>query len=56
MSLEPLDAELAKCESWEALNENIKGLTDNEHFHQLKNKGVGQTTLLTDGLKSTNCQ
>ena len=41
-----LDKELEKCDSWEALNESIKGLTDNEHFQQLKQKGVGQTTIL----------
>ena len=41
-----LDGELAKSKRYEALNKSIKGLTDKEHFHQLKDKGVGQTTIL----------
>lgn len=41
-----LDGELAKAESFDALNKSIKGFTDKEHFHQLKKDGVGQTTIL----------
>jgi len=41
-----LDGELTRSGSWGTLNSSIKGLTDKEHFHQLKDKGVGQTTIL----------
>jgi len=42
-----LNAELAKYESWEDLNESIKILFDTKHsFIQTKTHGVGQTTIL----------
>lgn len=46
---EYLDGELARCESWELLNKNIKQLFESkERFSQIKNSdnGVGQTTIL----------
>lgn len=44
---EYLDRELAKHESWEDLNKNIKILFDTEHsFIQTKTHGIGQTTIL----------
>lgn len=41
-----IDSKLSKADSFDALNGNIKGLTDEEHFHQLKSKGAGQKTIL----------
>jgi len=42
-----LDAELAECEIWEALNSSIKCLFADEFaFKNTKGKGVGQTTML----------
>lgn len=42
---EYLDAELAKYETWEAAGDFAKGITDDEHFYQLKKNGVGRTTI-----------
>lgn len=42
-----LDGELAKYESWEALNDSIKSLFETEwDLKNVKGKGVGQTTIL----------
>lgn len=42
-----LDAELAKYESWETLNEFIKSLfKDSRGFENAKHQGAGQTTIL----------
>jgi hypothetical protein len=43
---EYLDGELAKYETWDALNESIKRLIDKFNFEAVKTKGVGQTTIL----------
>jgi hypothetical protein len=41
-----MDAELAKYETWEALNISIKRLIDKFNFDKVKRDGVGQTTIL----------
>ncbi len=41
-----IDSLFAQAESFDALHENMKGLTDAEHFQQLKNDGVGEKTIL----------
>ena len=41
-----LDGELAKSESYRTLNESIKRLTDKHNYDVVRDKGVGQTTIL----------
>ncbi len=41
-----LDSVFAHARSFYALHENVKTLTDAEHFHQLKIDGVGEKTIL----------
>jgi hypothetical protein len=44
---EYLDGELAKYETWDHVNRNIKMLFDsNSQFQNCKKNGVGQTTVL----------
>ncbi len=41
-----LNKKLEKTDTYEALEDFFSGLTDKEHFHQLKEKGVGRNTIL----------
>ena len=44
-----LDAELAKCETWNRVNESIKTMfRSNSEYQNCRKNGVGQTTILNN--------